>query len=98
MILQGDPELIVKIYEILRFPQTRKNNVVTLSLTYIQRRLAATRNFLRKKKILFLPKVIALFKARKYLYIIHNQIAHVNFNRDSPKINFKIYLLLQFFR
>ena len=50
--------------------------------------------FFGMKKILFLAKVIE-FSNRENTY---NYIAPANFNRDSPKINFKIYLLLHFLR
>ena len=42
--------------------------------------------FLGMKNILFLIKVIACLN----LKITYNYIAHVNFNRDFPKISFKI--------
>ena len=45
-------------------------------------------NVFQNGKILFLAKVNA-FSNREHTY---NYIAHANFNCDSPKLNFKIYL------
>ena len=60
-----------------------------------KRRMAATENFFRMKKILFLAKVITF----QNLENSYNYIACENFNRDSPNINFKIYnILLKFLR
>ena len=42
----------------------------------------------------FIAKVIAFLNLKN----THNYIAYVNFNQDSPKIKFNIYLLLQFLR
>ena len=50
--------------------------------------------FLQNEEILFLAKVIAISNPKN----TYNYIARVNFNRDSLKINFKIYLLLQILR
>ena len=56
--------------------------------------MSANRNFLQNGKILFLAKVIALLNLENtYIYI-----AHAKFNRNSQKIDLKIYLLLQFLR
>ena len=49
-------------------------------------------NIFRNEKILFLPEVVAFWNLEN----TYNYIARVNFYRDSPKINFKIYLHLQF--
>ena len=49
--------------------------------------MSATSNFFRNGKLLFLAEVIAfLNRENTYIYI-----ARANFNRDSPKINFKIF-------
>ena len=48
----------------------------------------------QNEKLLFLAKVIE-FSNRENTY---NYIAHANFNRDSPKIYLKNYLLLHFLR
>ena len=56
--------------------------------------MAATSNVFRNEKILFLAKIIAFWNLEN----THNYIAGAYFNRDSPKINLKIYLLLQFLR
>ena len=56
--------------------------------------MPATRNFLQNEEILFLAKVITISNPKN----TYNYIARMNFNRDSPKINFKIYLLLQILR
>ena len=46
----------------------------------------------RNEKISFLTKFITILKLKN----TYNYIAGANLNRDSPKNNFKIYLLLQF--
>ena len=56
--------------------------------------MAATKNFFQNEKILSLAKVIE-FLNRENPY---NYIVHANFINNSPKINFKIDLLLQFLR
>ena len=53
--------------------------------------MSATRNFSQNGKILFLAKVISLSNLKN----TYNYIAYVNFNRDFPKINFKMFLFLQ---
>ena len=50
--------------------------------------MLATRNFLQNEKLLFLAKVIALSNLENTA----NYSTSANFNRNSPKINFKIYL------
>ena len=56
--------------------------------------MSGNRNFFQNGKILFLAKVIALSNLENtYIYV-----ARANFNRDSPKIDLKIYLLLHFLR
>ena len=59
---------------------------------FLWRRISATMNVFQNGKILFPANDIA-FSNRENTY---NYIALANFNCDSPKINFKIYLLLQF--
>ena len=54
--------------------------------------MPAIRKFLRIEKILFLANVIALSNLEN----TYNYTARTKFNRDSPKINLKIYLLLHF--
>ena len=54
--------------------------------------MAATRNFFKNEKILFLAKVIE-FSNHEYT---NNYIVRANFNHDFPKINFKFYLILFF--
>ena len=54
----------------------------------------SNRNFFRNEKILFLAKIIAFLNLKN----TYNYIAHANFNRDSPKMIFKIYLLSRFLR
>ena len=54
--------------------------------------MSATRNFIQDGKILFLAKVIAFSNPEN----TYNYIACANFNRESPKINFKIYILQHF--
>ena len=65
-----------------------------ISFYHLRRRMTATRNFTRTEKILFLARVIEFSNPKNTC----NYIAHANFNRDFPKINFKIYLLLEFLR
>ena len=48
----------------------------------------------RNEKILFPAKVIALLNLKNK----YNYIARSNFNRDFPKIDLKLHLLLQFSR
>ena len=56
--------------------------------------MSGTRIFFRNRKILSLAKVITL----PNLQNTYNYIACAKFNPDSSKINFEIYLLLQFLR
>ena len=56
--------------------------------------MAATRNFFRYEKILFLAKVIE-FLNRENTY---NYIMRANFNRDFPIFSVKSLLLLQFLK
>ena len=49
-------------------------------------------NFFLNEKILFLARVIAFLNLKN----TYNYIVHANFNRDFLKMNFKIYLLMQF--
>ena len=57
--------------------------------------MSVIRNFLRNEKIMFLAKVTPFLN----LKIANYYIAHPNLKRDSPIINFKIYLLsLQYLR
>ena len=56
--------------------------------------MSATRNFFPIEKILFLAKVIADSNLKN----TYDYTTRANFNRDSPKITLKIYLLLQFLR
>ena len=56
--------------------------------------MLATGNFLRNGKILFLVKIIAFLNLENTA----NYSMRANFNRNSPKINFKIYHLLHFFK
>ena len=53
---------------------------------------ASYQEIFSERKILFLAKVIAFSNLEN----TYNYIARTNFNCDSPKINIKIYLLLQF--
>ena len=57
--------------------------------------MAATKNFFRNEKILFLAKVIEFSNRENTYNYKNNYIARANFNHDSPKMNFRIYLLLQ---
>ena len=54
--------------------------------------MPAIRKFLQIEKILFLANVIAFSNLEN----TYDYTARTNFNRDSPKINLQIYLLLQF--
>ena len=94
LVMLCDWARLCAIFDVVTFTFEGAEVVSLLFCCVLQRRKAATRNFFRNEKILFLAKVIALSNfENKYNYIVR-----ANFDRDSPKINYKIYLLLQFLK